>query len=116
VRGKRPSRGYSGRVLPYFKRNSKDPKEKGFIEQGLMSGLTPLQMYMHAMGSRDSTMTKSLVTAVSGYLQRRLINALQDFYIDTNLSVKDASGALIQTIYGGDGIDPAMAVVMGKSR
>ncbi len=115
VRGKRPSRGYSGRVLPFFKRNSTDPIERGFVEQGFMEGLTPLQMYMHAMGSRDSTMTKSLVTAVSGYLQRRLINALQDFYVDTNLSVKDASGALIQTIYGGDGIDPAMAVVAGKS-
>ncbi len=29
VRGKRPSRGYNGRVLPYFKRNEKDPDSKG---------------------------------------------------------------------------------------
>jgi DNA-directed RNA polymerase beta' subunit len=71
-------------------------------------------MYMHAMGSRDSSMTKSLVTAVSGYLQRRFINALQDFYVETNLSVKDASGALIQTIYGGDGIDPTMEMVTSQ--
>ncbi len=111
VRGKRPARGYRGRVLPYFERNSNDPVARGFVETGFMDGLAPLQMYLHAMGSRDSTMTKSLVTAVSGYLQRRLINALQDFYVDTNLSVKDASGALIQTIYGGDGIDPAMTLV-----
>ena len=37
-------------------------------------------------------MSKSLVTAVSGYLQRRLINALQDIYVDENLAAKDASG------------------------
>ena len=49
---------------------------------------------------------KSLVIAQSGYLQRRLVNAMQDFYVDEDLSVKDASGSLIQTIYGGDGIDP----------
>jgi len=114
VRGKRLSRGYSGRVLPYFKKNSKDPEYKGFVTNGYQDGLTPIQMYMHAMGSRDSSMTKSLVTAVSGYLQRRFINALQDFYVETNLSVKDASGALIQTIYGGDGIDPTMEMVTSQ--
>ena len=114
VRGKRLSRGYSGRVLPYFKKNSKNPEYKGFITNGYQDGLTPIQMYMHAMGSRDSSMTKSLVTAVSGYLQRRFINALQDFYVETNLSVKDASGALIQTIYGGDGVDPTMEMVTSQ--
>ncbi len=29
VRGKRPSRGYNGRVLPYFKRNDKNPSCEG---------------------------------------------------------------------------------------
>ncbi len=106
VRGKRPSRGYNGRVLPYFKRNDKNPTSKGFVKSSFFSGLRPVEFFMHAMGSRDSAMSKSLVIAQSGYLQRRLVNAMQDFYVDDNLSVKDASGSLIQTIYGGDGIDP----------
>ena len=106
VRGKRPSRGYSGRVLPYFARNEKLPEAKGFVTSSFFSGLRPAEFFMHAMGSRDSQMSKSLVIAQSGYLQRRLINAMQDFYIGTDLSVRDASGVLIQTIYGGDGIDP----------
>ena len=76
------------------------------MKSSFFDGLKPKEFFMHAMGSRDSAMSKSLVTAQSGYLQRRLINAMQDFYIDENLSVKDASGALIQTIYGGDGMDP----------
>ncbi len=106
IRGKRPVRGYSGRILPYFKRNSKDPGARGFIRSCFFSGLQPTEFYMHAMGARDSAMTKSLVTAVSGYLQRRLVNAMQDFYVSEDLSVRDASGALVQTIYGGDGVDP----------
>ncbi|MCL4551970.1 MAG: hypothetical protein M1305_00215 [Candidatus Marsarchaeota archaeon] len=53
-------------------------------------------------------MGKPLVTAVSGYLMRRLVNAMQDFYVGNDLSVRDAGGALIETLYGGDGIDPMM--------
>ena len=106
VRGKRPSRGYRGRTLPYFVRNDKSPEAKGFVTSSFFVGMKPLDYIMHAMGSRDSVMGKSLVTAQSGYLQRRLINALQDFYVDDDLAVRDASGALVQTIYGGDGIDP----------
>jgi DNA-directed RNA polymerase subunit A' len=108
VRGKRPSRGYAGRILPYMKKNTKEPEARGFIRSSFFDGLRPIEFFMHAMGSRDSAMSKSLVTAQSGYLQRRLINAMQDFYVDENLSVRDASGALIQTIYGGDGVDSTM--------
>jgi DNA-directed RNA polymerase subunit A' len=93
-------------VLPYFRRNDKNPVSKGFVKSSFFNGLQPIEFFMHAMGSRDSAMSKSLVIAQSGYLQRRLVNAMQDFYVDENLSVKDASGSLIQTIYGGDGIDP----------
>ncbi len=106
IRGRRPSRGYTGRILPYFKRSSKLPAAKGFIKSSFFDGLQPTEFYMHAMGARDSAMTKSLVTAVSGYLQRRLVNAMQDFYVGKDLSVRDASGGLVQTIYGGDGLDP----------
>ncbi|MGC8648921.1 MAG: DNA-directed RNA polymerase subunit A' [Candidatus Micrarchaeia archaeon] len=106
IRGARPSRGYSGRVLPYFKKGDKAPEAKGFISSSFLDGMNPIELYMHTMGGRDSAMGKSLLTAVSGYLQRRLVNALQDLYVKEDLSVRDASGAIIQTIYGGDGIDP----------
>ena len=116
VRGKRPIRGYSGRNLPYFKKNTKDPKAKGFVTSSFFEGLTPTDMYQHAMGSRDSQMTKSLVTAVSGYMYRRLVNAMMDFYVDSDLSVKNANGELIQTLYGGDGIDPTLEAVANQKQ
>lgn len=107
VRGKRPQRGYRNRVLPYFGRKDSSPEAKGFITSSFFTGLKPIEFFMHAMGSRDSAMSKSLVIAQSGYLQRRLINAMQDFYVADDMSVRDASGSLIQTIYGGDGVDPS---------
>ncbi len=108
VRGKRVSRGYSGRVLPYLKPGSTSPAAMGFVRSCFFDGLKPVEFYMHAMGARDSMMSKSLVTAVSGYLHRRLINALQDMYTDETLAVRDARGTVVQSIYGGDGIDPMM--------
>jgi DNA-directed RNA polymerase subunit A' len=114
VRGGRPSRGYSKRVLPYFHNNDKSPEAKGFIKSNFLNGLSPIDYYMHAMGARDSGIGKPLVTADSGYLQRRLINALQDFYVERDLSVRDASGSVIQTIDGGDGIDPMKEVLVKK--
>jgi DNA-directed RNA polymerase subunit A' len=114
VRGRRPSRGYNGRILPFFKRNDMRPEAKGFIRSSYLEGLSPVELYLHAMGSRDSAMTKSLITAVSGYLQRRLINAMQDFYSDGQGAIKDAGNALIETLYGGDGMDPMMEQVAKK--
>ncbi|MFI5412779.1 MAG: DNA-directed RNA polymerase subunit A', partial [Candidatus Micrarchaeales archaeon] len=50
IRGRRPNRGYSGRILPYFRRNDKDPAAKGFIKSSFFDGLQPTEYYMHAMG------------------------------------------------------------------
>ncbi len=106
VRGERPSRGYSKRILPYFKSGDRNPETRGFVKSNFLNGMSFIDYYLHAMGARDSAVGKPLMTADSGYLQRRLINALQDFYVEKDLSVRDASGSVIQTIYGGDGVDP----------
>ncbi len=114
VRGKAPSRGYNKRLLPYFKRSDNSISAKGFIKSSYSDGLNIIEYFQHSMGARDSAMSKSLVTAISGYMQRRLINALQDLYVDENLAVKDASGSLIQTEYGGDSIDPMYEQLVDK--
>lgn len=112
VRGKRPSRGYFRRLLPYFRRGERNPRAKGFVISNYVSGMTVMDYCMHAMGSRDSAVSKALVTPKSGYMYRRLLNAMQDFYVDESLGTKDASGSLIQVMYGGDGIDPSKEKLM----
>ncbi|MGB9732503.1 MAG: DNA-directed RNA polymerase subunit A' [Candidatus Micrarchaeales archaeon] len=105
--GGRIKRGYStNRVLPHIQPNDISPPARGFVTTNYFYGLSPIDFYMHAIGSRGSEVYKALLTARSGYLYRRVSNALQDYYVEYDLSVRDVHGRLLQTIYGGDGIDP----------
>ncbi|MDE1851436.1 MAG: DNA-directed RNA polymerase subunit A' [Candidatus Micrarchaeota archaeon] len=105
--GGRIKRGYySNRVLPHIVPNDIKPGARGFVSTCYYSGLAPIDLFMHAVGSRSSEVYKALLTARSGYLYRRLSNALQDYCIDEDYSVRDANNNIIQTIYGGDAINP----------
>ena len=106
--GGRIRRGYyTGRVLPHIAPRDVSPTARGFVTTNYTAGLSAIDLFMHAVGSRGSEVYKALLTARSGYLYRRLSNALQDLSIKEDLSVRDTSGNLVQTIYGGDGISPA---------
>ena len=57
------------------------------------------------MTGRDALMDTSLRTPKSGYLYRRLANALQDLKVEYDGTVREASGKIVQFEYGEDGID-----------
>ncbi len=106
--GGRIRRGYvTNRVLPHILPNSIEPQSRGFVTTNFYIGLSPIDLYMHAVGSRGSVVYKALLTARSGYLQRRLINALQDYYVESDKSVRSVHGEIISTLYAGDGLDPS---------
>ncbi len=46
-------------------------------------------------------------TPKSGYMQRRLINALQDLKVNYDKTVRDSGGKIVQFSFGGDNIDVA---------
>jgi len=50
-------------------------------------------------------MDTALRTPKSGYLYRRLSNAMQDLKVEYDGSVRDASSKIIQFKYGEDGLD-----------
>ena len=50
-------------------------------------------------------MDTALRTPKSGYLYRRLANALQDIRVEYDGSVRDANKKIIQFSYGDDGLD-----------
>ena len=58
-----------------------------------------------AMTGRDSLMDTALRTPKSGYLYRRLANALQDMKVEYDYTVRNASKGIIQFKYGEDNID-----------
>ena len=109
VRGKRLERGYQDRVLSHFPRGVKGAEEKGFVSSSFKQGLEPTEFFMLSVSGRESLVDTAVRTSKSGYMQRRLINAMDDLKVseDGNGSVRNTADRIIQFEYGEDGIDPA---------
>lgn len=107
IRGRRIYKGYRYRALPHFKTNDTNPDAKGFVKSNYRDGLNPLEFFFHAMGGREGLVDTAVRTQQSGYMQRRLINALEHLKIEYDRTVRDPHGNIIQYLYGEDGIDPA---------
>ena len=105
VRGERISRGYLHRTLPHFKRNDLGAEAKGFVKSSYKSGLSPTEYFFHSMGGREGLVDTAVRTSRSGYMQRRLINALQDLKVSYDGTVRDAGQRIVQFTFGGDNID-----------
>jgi len=105
LRGGRLEQGYEGRTLSTFKKGVLNAKAHGFIKDGFRKGLDPAEFYFQAMVGRDSLMDTALRTPKSGYLYRRLVNAMQDLKVEYDGTVRDSSQKIIQFSYGEDGID-----------
>jgi DNA-directed RNA polymerase subunit A' len=97
--------GYTNRTLSCFKENDISPKARGFIYSSYMEGLKPHEFFFNGITGRDGLMDTALRTPKSGYLYRRLANALQDLRVEYDLTVRDATGQIIQFKYGDDGVD-----------
>ncbi|HEV8386337.1 MAG TPA: DNA-directed RNA polymerase subunit A' [Nitrososphaera sp.] len=107
IRGKRIQKGYHNRALSHFKPRDHNPDAKGFVKSNYRDGLSPLEFFFHAMGGREGLVDTAVRTQQSGYMQRRLINALEHLKIEYDQTVRDPHGNIIQYLYGEDGIDPA---------
>ncbi|MCD6367862.1 MAG: DNA-directed RNA polymerase subunit A' [Candidatus Aenigmarchaeota archaeon] len=107
IQGKRIQRGYKQRTLPHFRKGELSPRAHGFVPSSFKDGLSPFEFFFDAMNGREGLMDKSLRTRKSGYMERRLVNALQDLRVEYDGTVRDDSGMIIQFVSGEDGIDPA---------
>ena len=105
MRGKRIEKGFRGRTLSCFRRWDLMPTSRGFVRNSFKSGLKPHEFFFMGMTGRDSLMDTALRTPKSGYLYRRLANAMQDLKIEYDGTVRDSSKKIVQFKYGGDGID-----------
>jgi DNA-directed RNA polymerase subunit A' len=105
LEGRRIDFGYSNRTLSFFKKGDLSPKAKGFIRSPFIKGLKPDEFFFGAMTGRATLMDTALRTPKSGYLYRRLANALQDLRVEYDGTVRDSNNNIIQFKYGDDGKD-----------
>ncbi|MGQ4556611.1 DNA-directed RNA polymerase subunit A' [Halobellus sp. GM3] len=106
VRGERINRGYEGRTLSHYQPNDLSAEAHGFVENSYRGGLTPREFFFHAMGGREGLVDTAVRTSKSGYLQRRLINALSELEAQYDGTVRDTSGTVVQFEFGEDGTSP----------
>lgn len=53
VDGKRIPYGLEGRTLPHFPKYDDSPEARGFVETSFVQGLSPQELFFHAMGGRE---------------------------------------------------------------
>ena len=106
VRGERINRGYENRTLSHYQENDLSADAHGFVENSYRAGLTPREFFFHAMGGREGLVDTAVRTSKSGYLQRRLINALSELETQYDGTVRDTSDTIVQFEFGEDGTSP----------
>jgi DNA-directed RNA polymerase subunit A' len=106
VRGERINRGYEDRTLSHYEPDDLSAEAHGFVEHSYAGGLTPREFFFHAMGGREGLVDTAVRTSKSGYLQRRLINALSELETQYDGTVRDTSDTIVQFEFGEDGTSP----------
>ena len=110
VAGKRVDLGYTNRVLPHYEENDISPAAKGFVTNSYNKGLTPSEFYYHAMGGREGVIDTAVKTSETGYIQRRLVKAMEDLQIFYDKTLRNSIGDVVQFVYGQDGMDATFLI------
>ena len=125
VEGKRIPFGFRKRTLPHFIKDDYGPESRGFVENSYLAGLTPSEFFFHSMGGREGNffvffqsisnlqiliiflglIDTAVKTAETGYIQRRLIKAMESVMVTYDATVRNSNGQVIQLRYGEDGLD-----------
>lgn len=105
VEGKRIPFGFKYRTLPHFTKDDYSPESRGFVQNSYLRGLTPTEFFFHAMAGREGLIDTAVKTAETGYIQRRLVKALEDVMAKYDGTVRNSLGDIVQFVYGEDGLD-----------
>lgn len=101
------------RTLSQFEINDESLESRGFVDRNFLDGLTPAQVFFHAMAGRKGIIATAVKTADTGYIQKKISKKLEDGRIAEDLTVRTANGNIVSFLYGGDGMNPSCLI--GKS-
>ena len=107
VEGKRIRKRVNNRTLYHFHQNDDSALARGFCQNSYLDGLSPYEFYFHTMAGREGLIDTAIKTADTGYIQRKLIKALEDILIKYDGTVRNSNNTIIQFLYGDNNINPA---------
>lgn len=105
VDGRRIPYGFDGRTLPHYTKYDDSAAARGFVENSYINGLTPQELFFHAMGGRIGLIDTAVKTSTTGYLQRRFVKALENLKVSYDMTVRTSKNTVVQFSYGGDSFD-----------
>ena len=106
VQGERIQNGMIGRTLPHMKEGLVDDIfYRGFVFNSFYTGLRANEFFFHAVSGREGLVDTAVKTAETGYMQRRLMKALEDLSVKYDGTVRNSFNEIVQFIYGEDGKD-----------
>jgi DNA-directed RNA polymerase II subunit RPB1 len=105
VDGKRIPYGFENRTLPHFTKYDDSAISRGFVESSYINGLSPPELFFHAMGGRIGLIDTAVKTSTTGYIQRRLIKGLEDLMVNYDMTIRTNKNKVVQFSYGDDSVD-----------
>ena len=78
---------------------------RGFVENSFITGQTPQEYFFHAMGGREGLIDTAVKTSETGYIQRKIIKAMEDLKVEYDFSVRNSNDIIVQFVYGNDGME-----------
>ena len=104
--GQRLSGGQQGRLLSCFAKEDDGLLSKGMVYNSFSLGLSPPELFCHAVGGREGLVDTAVKTSQTGYLQRRLNKSMEDVCVHEDGTLCDAMESIISFRWGCDGMDP----------
>jgi DNA-directed RNA polymerase beta' subunit len=105
VDGKRIPYGFDHRTLPHYTKFDDSPVARGFVESSYINGMSPQEVFFHAMGGRIGLIDTAVKTSTTGYIQRRLVKSLEDAKVNYDMTVRNNKNKIIQFSFGEDSMD-----------
>lgn len=99
--------GADQRTLPCYAPGDASVDGAGFVANSYVLGLTARESFFHAKGGREGLVDTAVKTSKTGYIQRRLVKAMESNHVQHNLTVRDAAGNIVEFLCGGDGMNPS---------
>ena len=113
IGGRRVQPGRNGRTLSSFLPMDVASQARGFVENSYITGLNAEEYFFHAMGGREGLVDTAVKTASTGYIQRRMMKAMESLKVAYDNTVRDARNKIIQFSYGGNSFDAARVERIG---
>lgn len=95
------------RTLPCFAHNDLSLASRGMVQNSFSLGLSPPELFFHAVGGREGLVDTAVKTSQSGYISRRMNKSMEDNVVRPGGTICTSMDDIIAPQWGSDGFHPA---------